>query len=361
MNYSQETQDLMDRMCRNVEREDFILNKKKAEECLLKTYDLFGLARPKKTVWLNDIFNEKWTEVAGPAGAAWSVGSAASAASAWSTGSALAAWPTGSARAAWSTWAAWSAWAAGAAWSVGSVGSARSALDYNFDYYVIEYEYCKNPDDDLLPNANDHAYLEYCELLMQAKEYGCGYSIESDGVLYLVPTPIVKIDAQNRYHNEHGSAIRWKDGMEFYFLHGVNFDKDLYKKIIEGMPMQDILAIDDIDQRTQAIKFCKEGVRDYYKSQKGEVIDSYVKLDKVGRPINYELWRIPQGETFIKEVHFAVYDCPSARERGEAREYTKGVPEFKTVAEAMAWGMSDDDHVVTADEWKEMIPLLDEA
>ena len=41
MEYSQETQNLIDRQCRNVERKDFILDKKLSEELILKTYDLF--------------------------------------------------------------------------------------------------------------------------------------------------------------------------------------------------------------------------------------------------------------------------------------------------------------------------------
>ena len=43
-----ETQELVDRMCRNVEREDFELDKKKSEELILQTYDLFGLNRPSR-------------------------------------------------------------------------------------------------------------------------------------------------------------------------------------------------------------------------------------------------------------------------------------------------------------------------
>jgi hypothetical protein len=55
LGYSPKTQELIERMCRNVERSDFKLEKKKAAECLLKTYDLFGLKRPKKIERKNDL------------------------------------------------------------------------------------------------------------------------------------------------------------------------------------------------------------------------------------------------------------------------------------------------------------------
>ena len=192
--YSQKTKDLINRMCRYVERKDFELNKKKAEECLLKTYDLFGLKRPTKLIWCIDIFDEKF-EV-----------SARSARSAWS---------------------------AGFAGSAGSAGSARSAgwtaLDEEFYYFVFTYEYCENPNKEHSPNENDRKYLEYSELLLQALEYGLGYRVEWEDTLYLVPTPLVLIDERNRFHSTEKPAIRWKNGHEFYYIHGVNVDEKIVK------------------------------------------------------------------------------------------------------------------------------------
>ena len=119
--------------------------------------------------------------------------------------------------------------------------------------------------------------------------------------------------------------------------------------------------IKDIDQRTQAMKFAKNGLRDFYKAQNGKCIDTYEKFDIEARPIKYELWEIPQGEIFNKTVYFAVYDCPSAISRGEKKEYVKGMPAFRTVAEALAWGMSDDTHVISPESWKLLIPNLHES
>ena len=65
MDYNIRTQELIDRMCRYVERKDFVLDKKTAKEKLLKTYDLFGIPRPKKVVWVKDVFDTKFQEVLG--------------------------------------------------------------------------------------------------------------------------------------------------------------------------------------------------------------------------------------------------------------------------------------------------------
>ena len=166
-----------------------------------------------------------------------------------------------------------------------------------------------------------------------------------------------------RLHNEHGPAVKFRDGYSVYALNGVRFPKKLYLQVISRkMKMEDILKIKDIDQRTQAMKFASSRIRDFYLSQKGKMTDEVFKLDVKGRPVKYQLWKIPQGEVFNREVAFVLYDCPSSIERGEKQEYASGVPvEFNSVAEAMAWKMSDNELPMTVEEWIGLTPLKDES
>ena len=288
MDYSQTTKNLLDRMCRNVEREDFVLDKEKGMECLMQTYDLFGLVRPKKVCWHNDIFDDEWNNTA---------------------------------------------WSAGSARSAGSVGSARSAgsaLDYDFDWFVIEYEYCKNRKDNpgYEPNENDEKYLQYSELLMQAKEHGIGYRIEVEDTLHIAPTPIVKINALNQFHSDTDSAIRWKESKEFFYLNGVNFPKELWEKVVSGkMPFRDILAIEDIDQRTQSMRY--SDVREFLRHTKAEKLNHSTRGN--------ELWEIPQNAgIFSINAYYLIYTDPST-----GKEYMSGVApevgEKGNADEAMGW------------------------
>lgn len=226
MDYHKDTQNLIDRMCLQNEREDFTLEKEKAEYCLLKTYDLFNLPRPKKIIWVKDIFDKKFYEVARSAS---------------------------SARSCLSVLSSWSARSA----SLALLASlAPSALDYDFDWYVFEFEYIKNPNKDCPLNENDYKYLEYCELLMEAKEYGLGYRVEWEDTLYLAPTPIVKIDDEQRWHSENSPAIYWKEGKEFYYLNGILFDKQLWQKVLsEQMTFSEILDIENTEQRLIAMRY----------------------------------------------------------------------------------------------------------
>ena len=280
-NYSQKTQDLIDRMCRNVERKDFELDKKNAEECILKTYDIFDLPRPNKIMWCVDIFVKKFQDAAGSA------------------------WSAGSARSAWSAW---------------------SAIDYDFDWYVYEFEYCQNPDKENLPNENDYKYLEHCELLMQAKEYGLGYRVEYEGVLYLVPTPLVLLDKDNEFHSELKPAIKWKGGKEFYFLHGVRFEKDLFDKVVEKkLSGEEIMSMKNMEQRMIALKYADSEVM--LRSLKGRMVE---KSDR-----GNELWLVKDFMSF-PDAYFLRYSCPST-----GRIYVSGIdPEYakgKTADECMSW------------------------
>ena len=311
LGYSKKTQELIERMCRNVERKDFKLEKKKAGECILKTYDLFGLDRPKKVVWCVDVFDKIF---AMSARSAWSAGSAGSAWSARSAGSAGSAW---SARSAWSAGSAWSARSAGSAWSARSAGSAGwTALDYDFDWYVTEYEYCQNPSNDK-PNENDKNYLKYSELLMNAKEYGLGYRVEWEDTLYLVPTPLVKIDSQNRFHSETEPAIRWKGGKGFYFLQGVKFEKKWWDKIVnDKMSAKTVLAIDNAEHRRIAYE--------YMDKKKMKALKDYKVLEELkddkGYPMKIISFELPE----IGTIKYLNCFCPST-----GREYFIGTDKDK--------------------------------
>ena len=180
-----------------------------------------------------------------------------------------------------------------------------------------------NPGD--APNKNDKIYLEYSELLMQAKEYGVGYRVEWEDTLYLVPTPLVRIDAQNRWHSMKEPAIRWKEGKEFYYLHGVNLDKKLWAKIVSGkMKFKEIMKLDNIEQRMCALKI--KGAEELLKDAKAKRISQSDRGN--------ELYLV--AKVFPRDAYFLKYTCPST-----GRVYVSGVdPEVGARGDAdecMGW------------------------
>ncbi len=215
-------------------------------------------------------------------------------------------------------------------------------------------------------------FMEVCKLKRETNKLSGTWKVSKNAGWYLPHKNICWIsekhnklvrDSQGRLHNEHGMALQYPDGWGIYALHGVRFDKKLYEKVISReMPTEECLKITDIDQRIQAIKFAKTGLRDFYQQQGGKKVDEIDKLDSKMRVVHYELWKIPAGKIFNQEVAFAIYDCPSSIERNEKQEYSKGIPvEFNDVASALAWGMSDDENPMGKEEFLELRPLIDES
>ena len=120
------------------------------------------------------------------------------------------------------------------------------------------------------------------------------------------------------------------------------------------MPFADILAIEDIDQRTQAMRF--GDVWEFVKHAKGELLDKVGKERRDGTIVEYWLYKFPAGDIFTEEAFFAIYNdlVPES-----TKVYMSGVPECKTVAEAMSWKFSDDLHTLTPEAWLKLIPGKD--
>ncbi len=234
---------------------------------------------------------------------------------------------------------------------------------YNFGYYLSAWYYDWFSFYDYFITAGIIKNNRKFETLKIGMENGIYETIQLEGLCLVSLTPISVFKKNNRLHSDKFPAVKFADSYSVYALNGVRFPKELWKKIVSReMAMEDILKIQDIDQRTQAIKYAKNGLRDFYKQQKGRKIDEIDKLDIKGRKVHYELWKIPKGNIFSQEVAFVIYDCPSSIERGNKQEYTKGVPvEFNKTAEAIAWGMSSDENQISPEDWQNLIPLLHES
>jgi hypothetical protein len=198
--------------------------------------------------------------------------------------------------------------------------------------------------------------IENMHKLMEISRSGIYDMIQLDGLCVVCSNPeFVKRNALNALHCENGPAIRWADGYAMHALNGVRFQPDMFEKVTGGnMPFEEILAIPDVDQRTQAMKF--GSVDKFLEHAKAKTLDTYTKLNLDGEEINYSLHEIPAGDIFRETAYYMKYDCPSTK-----KVYMQGVEKASTVAEAMAWKISDELTTVTPETWKTMVPLVHES
>src|SRR3990167_7274208 len=134
-------------------------------------------------------------------------------------------------------------------------------------------------------------------------------------------------DTNFRMHSEDKAAIAWRDGFELYYIHGVNFNKELWERAISRrMSFDEVLAIKDIDQRWVAMKLLGDKMLNGVKEK--ELLDKSEKGN--------ELWLIKNLFPSHIDAFFARYVCPST-----GRVYFSGIdPEVGKKGdadEALAW------------------------
>jgi len=185
-------------------------------------------------------------------------------------------------------------------------------LDYDFDWFVFDFEYKLENGQKI--NENDIKYLEYSELLLQAKEYGLGYRVEWENTLYLVPTPLVILEDQ-RMHSLVEPALRWKEGAEFFYIFGVNFEKELWEKVVtKTLEPKEILSLGNTEQRMVAMKVY--GMESFLDALKAKLLDKSARGN--------ELYLLSNVFESFPKAYYTKVVCPST-----GRIYVEGVdPEF---------------------------------
>jgi hypothetical protein len=166
-------------------------------------------------------------------------------------------------------------------------------------------------------------------------------------------------NTNGQLHSITGKSIEYPDGWGLYHINGIKFEEELFLKLTSGrMSFDEILKIVDVDQRNQALRFVGNDEKEkFLKLVNAKVIDIYTKTALGGKKIHYKLYEIPRGDIFSQNVKVMWYECPST-----SLQNFSGIPvEIKTVAEAMAWKASSDENVISPEDWRNAVPLLQEA
>src|SRR3990167_4752798 len=209
----------------------------------------------------------------------------------------------------------WHYWLGGQFW-VGGWYWGASFVNFFFD--VCKLELSK----DIMERAE--AYRKVCESV--------NYIWPNTDFVMVCARPIkITRNNQGRLHSDTEKAIEYPDSWGLYLLNGVRFSEELWTKVVsKKMPFEEILAIKDIDQRTQAMKY--GDIAEFLKHTKSELLSS----KRIHRT-KYELWKTPkEAEIFTVDAYHCVYKDPATN-----LTYMSGVaPEIGVkgdVVEAMGW------------------------
>jgi len=138
----------------------------------------------------------------------------------------------------------------------------------------------------------------------------------------------IRKNNENQPHSEYGPSHRWMDGWELYHLHGIRFEKAMWEKIVkQTMTFGEIMAMENVDQRTVALKYCKPS--ELFKSTKS------IKLDGITKRGN-TLWKMPkEAGIFDRDEYFLHYDCASKTGKEYIKCVTTNYPKFGNDADSL--------------------------
>ena len=129
----------------------------------------------------------------------------------------------------------------------------------------------------------------------------------------------VEQDDRKRLHSETGPALVFADKAEIYKLHGVEFDKKWWTKIVKDkMSPEEIFAIDNLEHRRIAYEYMDKTKMKSLKDYK--VLDE-VKDDGYGNPMKVISFSVKNVTEPLKYLNCF---CPST-----GREYFLGTAEDK--------------------------------
>ena len=194
----------------------------------------------------------------------------------------------------------------------------------------------------ILKHEAFNAYMKYLQS-------GVFMTIFLDDYAFICRRPkAVRKNATGFMNSDQFPAIEWRDGFKLHYLNGVYFPEDLWKKVVsKEMPFEEILAIKDIDQRTQAMRY--GDVQKFFEHTKSTLLDSSDKGN--------ELWFVPQSAGIFRiDAYFLKYKDPSTD-----KIYMSGIdPEIGQKKDAdlsMAWKHGN----IPLEDYKNMKHLVHES
>lgn len=144
--------------------------------------------------------------------------------------------------------------------------------------------------------------------------------LDEYAIIVRMPKKIIR-NHEGILHSIKEPAVQWKNNYDIYFIHGVEFDKKLWTKIVENkLTAINILKIDNIEQRYIALKMI--GPEKLINQLNAKLISKTERNNELYEiKIKYDTYKILK------------YKCPSTD-----RIYVKFVPpEINSADEAQAW------------------------
>lgn len=161
------------------------------------------------------------------------------------------------------------------------------------------------------------------------------FYFEKTCIVWLKPK-CVKKDENGRLHSIDDGAVEWRDGSKLFFIHGVQFEEELWRRVVgKSISGEEIMKLENQEQKSVALRAI--GYENVLKELEAEVLDEEKHVSRRGREMIYQLLEADLKDD-DRKARFVKVCCPSTE-----REFVLRVsPTCKTVREGIAWTFRED-------------------
>lgn len=162
--------------------------------------------------------------------------------------------------------------------------------------------------------------------------------------VFVCRTPLSVIrDERGRLHNLTGPAVEWGDGVKHWFIEGVNFSEDLWRKLIDRtLDATSAVGIPNLEQRRIAIRLI--GYQKVVEKLGARTIDIQSLTHPKLRGMNYQVIEANLKDDGDRPARFVKVICPSTKREFLLR--VAPIDQTKTCMGAIAWtfGMEEKEY-----------------
>ncbi len=130
-----------------------------------------------------------------------------------------------------------------------------------------------------------------------------GWWLPFENVCFICDRPeYVHVDTDGSLHKDGGPAMRYSDGVEFWYLHGVEVPSWIVTTPAEQLDAAKIMGLENVDQRREGVRKC--GLERMLKALNAHSVDKWSYMTADGKEHPYELFelKLPGAERVSKAL-----------------------------------------------------------
>lgn len=229
--------------------------------------------------------------------------------------------------------------------------SNKNKIDYNFDDAITSSNFPFIAIAEVIAhkhNIENKKFKRFCNLVKEANIFAA--ILNTEFAIVCKPPIFLNRDRRGRLDSKQDGAVIFADGYKQYYVQGVNFQPNQYKKFFKDKNFTgiDILNLRNVEQK--AIIIQEYGYDKILKEVNANIIDTYTGISKItGKQLNYQLFEFTLKDNLNRWGRFLNVRLIQVECHTSHHKVTLGVPinnQTNDCLGAIAWtfGMTKEEY-----------------